>query len=172
VTDRLDRLVAQVEIGQLAAHYAVALDARDLDRLVALFVPDVQVGRSSGPEALRRDFERSLRAVGVTMLHVGTHAVDLVDDDHATGTVYCHGQIQVGDDWVHQAILYRDTYARVPDLGWRFVRRVHELWYGQVHQPNPLDQEPADWPARAVGRGTVPESWPTWAAFWSPGADG
>jgi ketosteroid isomerase-like protein len=163
----LDRLIAHEEIRQLAAHYAVAMDSRDLDRLVALFVPDVQVGRSMfGREALRRDFEASLAQVGVTILTVGTHAVDLLDADHATGVVYCHGEVQVGDDWVHQAILYRDTYARVPGEGWRFVRRVHELWYGAVVSPNPLSQPPADWPVRAVGRGTVPESWPTWAAFW------
>jgi hypothetical protein len=162
--DALERLVAHAEIGQLAAHYAVAMDSRDLDRLVALFVPDVRVGRDTGHEALRRDFERALGAVGVTILNVGTHAIDLVDADHATGSVYCQGEVQVGDDWVHQAILYRDTYARLPDLGWRFVRRVHELWYGQVRTPNPLDQAPADWPARAVGRGTLPESWPTWGS--------
>ncbi|MGZ4705990.1 MAG: nuclear transport factor 2 family protein [Acidimicrobiales bacterium] len=163
----LARLVAHEEIRQLAAHYAVALDARDLDQLVDLFVPDVWVGRdASGRAALRRDFEASLRPVGVTILTVGTHAIDLVDADQATGVVYCHGEVQVGEDWVHQAILYRDTYARVPDEGWRFVRRVHELWYGVVVTPNPLDQPPADWPLHAVGRGTVPESWPTWGEFW------
>jgi len=158
-------LIAHEEIRQLAAHYAVAVDARDLDRLVALFVPDVQVGRSTtGRDALRRDFEVSLGAVGVTILTVGTHAIDVVDDDRATGVVYCHGEIEVGDDWVHQAILYRDTYRRVPEEGWRFVRRVHELWDGAVVTPHPLHQPPADWPANAVGRGTVPQSWPTWGA--------
>jgi len=163
--DEVAWLVAHEEIRQLAAHYAVAMDSRDLDRLVALFVPDVQVGRSaSGRTALRGDFEAALAAVGVTILTVGTHAIEVVDADHATGAVYCHGEIEVGDDWVHQAILYRDTYRRVPDEGWRFVRRVHELWYGVVVTPNPRDQAPADWPARAVGRGTVPESWPTWGA--------
>jgi len=163
--DEVAWLVAHEEIRQLAAHYAVAMDSRDLDRLVALFVPDVQVGRSaSGRTALSGDFEAALAAVGVTILTVGTHAIEVVDADHATGAVYCHGEIEVGDDWVHQAILYRDTYRRVPDEGWRFVRRVHELWYGVVVTPNPRDQAPADWPARAVGRGTVPESWPTWGA--------
>ena len=164
----LDRLVAHEEIRQLAAHYAVALDSRDLDGLVALFAPDVQVGRSrSGRDALRRDFETSLAQVGVTILTVGTHAIDLIDGDRATGVVYCHGEIEVGDEWVHQAILYRDTYRRVPEEGWRFVRRVHELWYGVVVTPNPLDQPPAEWPARSVGRGTVPQSWPTWGSFWA-----
>jgi hypothetical protein len=161
-------LLAHEEIRQLAAHYAVALDSRDLDRLVALFVPDVQVGRNAtGHAALRQDFEVSLSQVGVTILNVGTHAIVVHDDDRATGEVYCHGEVQVGDRWVRQAILYRDTYARVPGLGWRFVRRVHELWYGVEVSPSPLDQPPADWPARAVGRGTLPESWPSWGSFWN-----
>ncbi|MGZ4757766.1 MAG: nuclear transport factor 2 family protein, partial [Acidimicrobiales bacterium] len=139
----LARLVAHEEIRQLAAHYAVALDARDLDQLVDLFVPDVWVGRdASGRAALRRDFEASLRPVGVTILTVGTHAIDLVDADQATGVVYCHGEVQVGEDWVHQAILYRDTYER-RDGQWYFVRRVHRLWYGAEVGVNPLGLAPA-----------------------------
>ena len=44
----VERLLAYEEIGQLAARYAVATDARDLDALVALFVDDVQVGKRPG----------------------------------------------------------------------------------------------------------------------------
>lgn len=164
--DAITRLVAHDEIRLLAARYAVAVDSRDIDTLVELFIPDVQVGRSrSGRPALRRDFESSLANVGVTILNVGTHAIDLRDDRHATGTVYCTGEIQIGDAWVRQAILYRDTYEQ-RDGTWLFVRRVHELWYGATIEPNPLDQDPAHWPASATGRGTVPESWPTWEPFW------
>jgi len=163
----LERLLALEEIRQLAAHYAVAVDSRDLDALVALFVDDVRVGRdSSGHEALRASFDASLRGIGVSMLNVGTHAIDLVDADHATGQVYCHGQISDGDRWIHQMILYRDTYER-RDGHWRFVRRIHELWYGQEAPSNPLDQSPANWPEHHDGRGTVPESWPSWSRFWS-----
>lgn len=164
--DRIDRLVAHDEIRQLAARYAVAVDSRDLDELVSLFVPDVRVGRDLvGRDALRASFEASLSAVGVTLLQVGTHRIDLLDDDHATGVVYCTGEVLDGDEWVRQAILYRDTYER-RDGSWRFVRRVHELWYGVAIDPNPLEQPAAEWPASSTGRGTVPESWPTWTAFW------
>ena len=107
-----------------------------------------------------------MRDVGVTILQVGTHVIDVHDDDHATGVVYCTGEVAVGERWVRQAIAYRYTYRRSVD-GWRFVRRVHELWYGQALDPHPLQQPPADWPAHAAGRGTLPESWPTWPAFWS-----
>ena len=50
---------------------------------------------------------------------------------------------------------------------WLFVRRVHELWYGQAVENNPLEQPPAHWPTNPDGRGTVPESFETWAGFWS-----
>jgi ketosteroid isomerase-like protein len=169
--DPLARLVAHDEIRQLAARYAVAVDSRDLDALVALFVDDVRVGRdASGRDALRETFRTSLRAVGVTILNVGTHQIDLTGTDDATGLVYCQGQVADGDRWIHQAILYRDTYAR-RDGHWLFVRRVHELWYGQAVDRHPLDQPAADWPAHPDGRGTVPESFGTWSAFWDD-ADG
>ena len=163
----LDRLVAHDEIRLLASRYAVAVDSRDLDTLVSLFVHDVRVGRTrSGHAALREDFERSLAAVGVTILDVGTHVIDLTDADHATGVVYCSGQVQDGDRWIHQAIVYRDTYRR--DAGdWRFVRRIHELFHGVAAPINPLEQPPADWPEHPDGVGTAPASFPTWHAFWS-----
>ena len=165
--DAVARLWAHEQIRQLAAHYAVAVDSRDLDSLVELFVDDVRVGRDTyGRDALRASFDESLRGVGVSMLLVGTHAIDLVDAEHATGSVYCHGEIQDGSRWIRQAILYRDNYER-RDERWYFVRRIHELWYGQAVETSPLDQPAANWPEHHDGRGTVPESWETWNRFWA-----
>ncbi|MEI8000810.1 MAG: nuclear transport factor 2 family protein [Actinomycetes bacterium] len=161
-----ERLLAYEEIRQLAARYAVATDARDLDTLVALFVADVRVGReASGRDALRDDFSRALRGVGVTILNVGTHAIDLIDDDHATGIVYCRGEIQDGSRWIVQAIQYRDTYER-RDRHWYFVRRHHLLWYGREVGHSPLGLPPANWPEHPDGWGVLPEAAPTWGAFW------
>ncbi|MBW2424455.1 MAG: nuclear transport factor 2 family protein, partial [Deltaproteobacteria bacterium] len=93
----LERLLAYQEIRQLASRYALHLDARDLDALVALFVPDVRVGRETqGRDALKADFDQSLRSVGITFLNTGNHVIDLVDAEHATGVVYCRGEIQDG----------------------------------------------------------------------------
>ncbi len=159
------RLWSHEQIRQLAARYAVAVDSRDIDGLVALFVDDVRVGRDArGREALAETFRTSLGAIGVSMLHVGTHVIDLLDDDHATGSVYCLAEVEEDGRMIRQAILYRDTYERRGGR-WLFVRRIHELWYGVTLDANPLDQPPAHWPQRSFGRGTVPESWPTWAAF-------
>ena len=168
----LDAVIARDEIRELAARYALAVDSRDLDTLVALFVDDVQVGRETfGRAALRAEFDRSLREIGISILNVGTHVIDLVDDDHATGYVYCKGEIQDGNRWVHQAILYGDTYERRAGR-WYFVRRVHRLWYGAEVGVNPLGLPPANWPEHHDGRGTLPEEWPSWHAFWkSVGGD-
>ena len=166
----VDRLLAYEEIRGLAARYALALDSRDLDTLVALFVDDVHAGRAVGRAALRAQFDVSLRDVGRTFLLVGTHVIDLVDADHATGSVYCKGEIQAGDRWIHQAILYDDRYERRAGA-WRFVGRRHQLFYGAEVGVNPLTLPPANWPEHHDGLGTVPECWPTWRAFWAADQD-
>lgn len=162
----LERAVARDELHQLVCRYALAIDSRDLDLLVSLFVPDVRVGRdASGREALRAFFADSLGAIGVSILFVGNHLVDFESPERARGVVYCRGQIQDGERWIEQAIQYRDLYAR-RDGAWLFERRDHLLWYGVETAERPLAQPPADWPRHPVGRGTLPEAWPSWAAFW------
>jgi len=164
--DALELLLAHDEIRMLASRYAVAVDTRDLDALVALFVPDVRVGRDSvGRDALRASFSASLSVIGVSVLHVGTHVIDVEDSDHATGVQYTAGQVEDCGRWIHQSIVYRDTYER-RDGRWLFVRRVHELFHGVEAWRNPLDQVPADWPRHPDGRGTAPASFPTWDRFW------
>lgn len=161
------KLLAYEEIRQLAYRYALAIDSRDLDTLVSLFVEDVRVGKDTvGRDALREDFDHQLREVGVTILHVTNHVIDLIDADRAAGTVYCRGEIELGDQWITQAILYRDDYRRQAGE-WLFVRRRHKLWYGAPAESNPRTLEPADWPLRQVGRGTLPEEWDSWREFWA-----
>jgi hypothetical protein len=165
--DPIDRLIAHEEIRQLVARYAVAVDSRDLDTLVGLFVEDVRVGRDRvGRAALREFFDRSLREVGVTILNVGTHVIELDDSDHARGVVYCRGEVEVGEQWVVQAIQYRDTYER-RDGTWYITRREHLLWYGADVLERPLGLPPANWPEHHTGKGELPEVWPSWGAFWS-----
>jgi ketosteroid isomerase-like protein len=164
--DDLQRLLACEEIRQLAYRYALAMDSRDLDSLVELFVEDVRVGRDGmGREALRRNFDQQLRGVGITILFVGNHIIEFDDEDHARGVVYCKGEIQDDERWLTQAIQYRDHYER-RDGHWYFVRRKHLLWYGAELGENPLGLPPAQWPQHHTGRGTLPESWESWQRFW------
>jgi ketosteroid isomerase-like protein len=162
----LERLLAIDSIRQLASRYAVSMDARDIDALVSLYVEDVRVGRDhSGRDALRDDFERQLRQVGITILFVGNHVIDFDDADHARGIVYCKAEIQHAKRWIQQAIRYDDSYQR-RDGQWYFVRRRHRLFYGIELGDSPLGLEPADWPANHTGKGTLPESLRTWRQFW------
>jgi len=161
----VEGLLARDEIRQLVARYALAVDARDLDALVELFVDDVNAGSyGTGRAALRRSFGDSLSSVGITILHVTTQVVDLVDALHARGSVYCRGEVQDGDRWLQQSILYRDVYRK--DERWLFVRRRHELFYGAPVGVNPLGLPPANWPEHHDGMGTVPARWESWRRFW------
>jgi ketosteroid isomerase-like protein len=163
---RIDLLASHEAIRQLAARYALAIDARDLDMLVGLFVPDVRVGPDDvGRDALKASFDASLRAIGTSVLNVGTHVIDLTEPDRATGIVYCKAEIQDGARWIHQAVAYEDHYREL-DGTWYFVRRLHRLFYGAEVGTNPLQLAPANWPDHHDGWGTVPESWETWGRFW------
>ncbi|MFL5846630.1 MAG: nuclear transport factor 2 family protein [Solirubrobacteraceae bacterium] len=94
------------------------------------------------------------KRLGTTVLHVTSHLVAL-DGDTARGRVYCLAQLDRGEGFVEQTIVYEDDYVR-RDGRWGFDLRRHLLWFGE-QRANPLAQEPARWPRSQVGRGTVPE---------------
>ena len=151
--------VARDEISQLVARYAVRMDARDFAGVADLFVDDVRVADGVTGRAALRDFlEASVQHIAVTILNVGTHLIELDDDDHARGVVYTRAELQVGDRWVVQAIQYRDRYER-RDGRWQFVRRQHLLWYGRDVGTSPVGLPPARWPEHDTGWGE-PEAWP------------
>jgi hypothetical protein len=164
---QVDRLLSYEAIHQLAYRYAVATDSRDLDTLVGLFIDDVQVGRNDrGRAALKGFLDHSLREIGVSILQVTNHVIDFDDADHAHGVVYCRGEIEAGEEWVIQAICYLDTYER-RESTWYFVRRKHLLFYGADVLQRPLGLPLANWPEHHAGKGTLPEAWETWEAFWA-----
>jgi hypothetical protein len=131
----------------------------------------VRVGRErSGHQALRADFDRQLRAIGISILFVGNHVIDFDDDQHARGIVYCKAEIQDGERFISQAIEYQDQYER-RDGHWYFVRRKHLLFYGREQGENPLKLRPANWPENHSGRGTLPESKKSWQRFWGDSSE-
>ena len=87
---RLRALEAYEEIRLLAARYAHALDSRNIDELVGLFVEDVKTGDGGvGRGALADWGDTVLRSFTTTSHLIRNHIIDLVDEDHATGIVYC-----------------------------------------------------------------------------------
>lgn len=161
----IDETVARDEITQLCYRYAWSLDSRDLDTLVACFVPG----------ATSRDFwEESLRGVGVTVLMVANVLVDFdpESEDDARGVVYCNARVEDPPESgriVEQAIVYFDRYHRNRAGQWQFVKRRHELFWGVEAAERPLDQPDANWPQSSSGRGTLPHRLESWHRFWSPG---
>ncbi len=168
---RLELVLIRDEIQQLAYRYAWLLDSRDLEGLADLFVDDVRVAPGvTGREALRDSFAASLRGIGPTTLFVGNHLVDVHDADHASGVVYCRGYIAEPDGFAEQMIVYTDRYERratdgAPDGAFLFVGRRHELVYGVRTAEQPFAQEPANWPERSVGVGTLPFRLDSWRRF-------
>lgn len=158
----MDRLLAHDEIQQLANRYAVAVGARAFDVIAELFVEDVVAAPGQrGREALRAFYQRTLDPQGVTFLLIGNHVIDLLDADHAEGTVFCYCETGNEQKWIHQLIAYEDRYERHAGR-WFFRSRRHELFFGREMERSPIAQEPANWPQANVGRGTVPWGWPTW----------
>ncbi|MEM8705061.1 MAG: nuclear transport factor 2 family protein [Actinomycetota bacterium] len=168
-----ERALAYAEIRQLAAAYAFLTDAKDIDALVELYVPDVRISsKLAGRDALHGLLTDALGGIGTTFLNVGTHHIELADDgESATGVVYCKGEIEDGGlgsgRWIHQAIQYHDVYVR-HDGRWLFgANRKHFLVYGAELDASPLAQPAADWPANQVGRGTHPPALASWQAFFA-----
>ncbi len=162
---RLDQIESRLDIGQLPIRYAMAVDGRDLDAWVSLFVPDVVVGRQArGRDALRAQIEPLLRTFRASVHQICGHQIDLDpnDRDRATGATYCRAEHEVGDRWILMAICYFDQYRRV-DGEWFFERRRERHWYAADVNEHPqavaFDSWHGDTPA-------LPSGFPTWDSFW------
>lgn len=167
--DDLARRVKRVEdtlgIQQLAARYGMAVDERDVDAWLDLFIPDVRVRRvQAGREALRGVIVPQLQLFYRSVHQIVGHRVEFLDDDHATGAVYCRAEHEVGDRWIVIAIRYDDEYRKV-DGKWYFARRNDKHWYEADLVERPQDVGLSGWP-QAPSRPRVPDS-ASWARFWN-----
>ncbi|MEI8000731.1 MAG: nuclear transport factor 2 family protein [Actinomycetes bacterium] len=166
---RLDRLESAEAIRQLAARYALALDQRDVATLVSYFTPDVETGTGGvGHDALAEWFDPVLRPYRITFHLIGNHVIDFVDDDHATGVVYCRPEHEVDDRWIVMPMQYWDRYVRV-DGRWCFKSRKPVVFYAADVLEHPL-RVPGrfSFPGNPmIDRAELPEKWATWTAFWS-----
>jgi hypothetical protein len=165
---RVDRVESGLAISQLPSRYAMALDARDLDTLVTLFVGDVEAGEEGrGRIALQRWYDRVLRRFYRSIHLVCGHQFEFVDDDNASGSVYCRAEHEDGDGWYVITMRYDDVYAR-RDGRWCFVRRREHPWYAVdiTERPGP---DFIRWPTDVRLRAAMPQRMPTWRAFWENG---
>ncbi|AKK30523.1 nuclear transport factor 2 family protein [Mycobacterium sp. EPa45] len=165
---RLDRIESSLALAQLPSRYAIALDSRDVDALVELFVDDVEAGTEGrGRDALERWYDRVLRRFYRSIHLICGHQFDFLDSDHATGSVYCRAEHEDGDGWYVITMRYDDVYER-RDGRWFFVKRREHPWYSVdvTERPGPeFIRWPADFPLRAA----MPQRMESWQRFWSAG---
>lgn len=166
LTARVDRLEALDEIRQLAAKYAVALDMRDMNSLVNLFVDDVRVpGRLTGRAALRRWYDAELRHDLLGSAHgVLGHVIDVHDSSHATGLVYSRNDLETASVWVIELLAYLDTYERRTGR-WYFARRTPLFWYESDIGHPPVGPRKLRWPGTTSHDGAFHDAFPSWAEF-------
>ncbi|MDO8364769.1 MAG: nuclear transport factor 2 family protein [Actinomycetota bacterium] len=164
LSERIGRIEARLEIGQLPIRYAMAVDSRDLDTWLSLFVPDVQVGRDRfGREALRGYIEPALRSFGRSIHQICGHRVEMLTADTASGATYCRAEHEVGERWIVMAICYFDEYRRV-DGEWLFSRRREQHWYAADIDEHPQSVGFDSWHGEVP---PLPEAFDTWAPFWA-----
>jgi hypothetical protein len=163
---RIDRVEAHLAIQQLACRYALAIDSRDLDTWVNLFVTDVDCGKlGKGREALKKFIDPAVRTFYRCHHQVCGHVIDLVDAQNATGSVYCRAEHEADGKWIVMAICYFDTYARRSGQ-WYFVRRSEQHWYSTDVLERPGEPEFQNWAAWEHRKPALPHLFTTWNKFW------
>lgn len=165
--ERLDRIESQMAIEQLAIRYAMAVDQRDMDTWVDLFVPDVRVSKHSrGRPALKEFIDPLVRGFYRSIHYIVGHRIVLDGPDDAHGHVYCRAEHEVGDRWVVMAIRYDDKYRRI-DGEWLFRGRHENHWYAADVVETPQQAGFDSWPT-SPNPPIVPLVEPrTWSEFWA-----
>jgi len=169
VEERLDRMESYAAIQQLVSRYARALDARDMDTVVSMFSPDVQVGADArGREALKQWMSVLMSQMRTSVHLVANHVIDFHDADHASGIVYCRDELERPDtgEWAVGTIQYWDDYERI-DGEWCIGRRRLHRWYlvDWLERPQP-GRGVNDFGSHIRER-QLPDAYASWGEFWA-----
>ncbi len=125
---RIARIEAAEVIRALKARYCdLCDDGYDADALASLFTPDAvwdggDLGRFEGPDAIRRFFAGTARALSFAIHHVTNSTISVADDaQSATGRWYLlqAATLRQGNRAVWIAGRYEDELVRVGE-DWRF----------------------------------------------------
>jgi hypothetical protein len=142
------RLQDRQELRDLTLRYCRAIDDSDWTALRELFTDRAEVaGAAGGDETV--ELLRSIRSTYGRTIHTPHgQLVEFTDDDHATGMVPSHAELDIKGETVVCAIRYYDDYVREA-AGWRFARRQLKFMYALPWQRMAdalVDQQPVHWP--------------------------
>ena len=157
----------------MAAKYALALDVRNLDALVALFCEDVAVGKNQkGRASLKSWFDETLRHQFSGTSHMtGNQIIEFSDSSHAHGVVYSRNEHETDTEWVVMTMMYWDAYEQINGV-WLFRRRLPLYWYASDLRWPPLGENKMRWPNEEPYEGAWAEFWPSWKKFWENPPEG
>ena len=132
--DMSDRL----EITDLLARYAYAIDQQDFDALDQVFTPDAIVdytafGAPRGTVEETKAFLRKVLPGHVSYAHLlGVPRID-IDGDTAIARTACHNPMvfrdQAGKEQIYTCGLWYDDRLVRTEHGWRITERVEEKCY-------------------------------------------
>jgi hypothetical protein len=172
---RVERLESLDQIRQLPAKYALALDMRNFDALVNLFVDDYVVSKTkSGRAALKKWYDRVMRGQIIGSAHgINGHIIDFENPDMASGLVYSRNDLETATRWMAEFMAYLDRYER-RDGVWYFQRRTPLYWYQSDITDPPLGGGEAKirWDGQEWTAGSFHAAFPTWAEFWADADSG
>jgi uncharacterized protein (TIGR02246 family) len=167
----VQRLADRQELADLVARYGRCVDDRDLDAVADMFTSDATFDSRSGPVAGRAAvldyYRKQLLSYTVTYHYAHSQTVDFLDDDTATGVVQAHAELAIDGRGVQVALRYTDEYRR-EDGRWRFRSRRAQQLYGLPMDElgrSLGDETRKRWPGAEPGPADIPESLPTYRAF-------
>jgi hypothetical protein len=145
---RLRTLLEVEAIRQLRIDYSLAMDLRDLDRLIAFFCDDAlceygPYGSWSGKQVIEENYRATLSGdleAPFTSMHLNTnHNVEILSDSKATGQCYLTDiatHVAPHENPILWFALYDEEY-RKEDGQWKFARSSLQFFWPERHATPP-----------------------------------
>jgi len=155
----LRTVLDKLEIGELLARYARAVDSKDWDLWRSVFTPDAHLDYTSvtgvigSRDEVARALEQALAPVPMTQHFISNIEIDLDGDRATVRAMFYNPMLLPGADEVgHCGGYYHHDVVRTP-RGWRSERLVEEnLWFTRPSAKTRAHAETA----REDGMGNTP----------------
>lgn len=161
---RIARLEDRFAINDLVVSYATLLDDAQWDALGELFTQDAVFGSANstttGRAAIIENFKVKHAPFTATWHDPHGIVVDLVDENHAMGTVIAYAELGAPNLTLSTSIRYHDDYRREGGV-WRFAKRhvlsLYSIPLSELAAGALGDRERTRWPGRPAGAAELPD---------------